>query len=176
MAGNRPFDPRRFRDLILLLSLRSSGDEWFGATKLNKALYYCDFIAYKRLGSSITGATYRKLREGPVPRELLREREAMVAEEEIALETRQFFSYVQQRTLPLSSVEPRGFEPPELEIIEEVLRVLGPMTAKEASDLSHDEVGWAAAEPGEEIPYETAFLLAGPLPADAELGMLGLRR
>ena len=46
----------------------------------------------------------------------------------------------------------------EKEVIIEVLDFLKPMTAKEVSDLSHEEVGWILAQDGETIPYETAWI------------------
>ncbi len=173
MAGNRDFSSERFRELVILLSELSAKDEWFGATKLNKALYYCDFIAYQRLGKSITGALYQKLSEGPAPRELLREREAMIAAEDISVIQKPVFNYLQQRVQPLRPANRSLFTEDELRVILEVVRLLGPLTARQTSEMSHAEVGWAAAALGEEIPYVTAFLLAGPIPAEVELRVMG---
>ena len=74
----RQFSRTRFRELILYCALKSETHRFFGATKLNKCLFYADFLAYRALGSSITGAEYLALEHGPAPRQLVAEREAMV--------------------------------------------------------------------------------------------------
>ena len=51
----RQFSRSRFRELILYCALKSETHRFFGATKLNKCLFYADFLAYRALGSSITG-------------------------------------------------------------------------------------------------------------------------
>lgn len=156
------FNRRKFRNLILFLAHLSQDDPYFGAVKLNKLLYYADFQAFARLGRPITDATYQKLQEGPAPRELLQEREAMVDEGEAELKTTQFFSFTQHRLVPKSDCESlaEDFSTAELSIIREVHRAMLPMTARQASDLSHGEIGWKVARFGEAIPYETAYLVS----------------
>lgn len=155
------FDSQKFRNLMLYLAHLSREDPYFGAVKLNKMLYYCDFIAFSRLGRPITGAYYQKLSEGPAPRQLLGEREALINEEEAKLELRPYFAYMQQRLVPTAdrSDLKEEFSPEEMEIIDEVHEAMRYMTAREASDLSHGEVGWILARQGETIPYEMASVL-----------------
>src|SRR5687767_3702503 len=64
-------DDSKLAELILFIAHRSECDERFGAVKLNKLLFFSDFLAYGRLGSSITGQDYQKLQHGPAPRKLL---------------------------------------------------------------------------------------------------------
>ena len=72
----RQFDGSKFRELVLYIAEQSEGDPRFGAVKLNKILYYSDFEAFRVLGESITGATYRKLSEGPAPLQMLETKES----------------------------------------------------------------------------------------------------
>ena len=39
----------KFRELILYIAQESEGDPNFGATKLNKILFFCDFLGLPRL-------------------------------------------------------------------------------------------------------------------------------
>lgn len=153
------FKSRKFRNLMLYLAYLCREDPYFGAVKLNKMLYYCDFIAFSRLGEPITGASYQKLSEGPAPRLLLRERNRLIEAEEAKLELRPYFAYVQQRLVPIpedqSHLE-KEFSSEEIGVITEVHRAMLHMTARDASELSHREVGWILAYPGEIIPYEMA--------------------
>ena len=64
-------DDRRFAELMLYISQKSKDDPKFGATKLNKLLFYSDFLAYANLGDSITGFEYQKLEHSPGPRRIM---------------------------------------------------------------------------------------------------------
>src|SRR3989337_1094906 len=61
------FDEDKFRELIIYVANKCEGDIYFGATKLNKILFYSDFVAYYLHGKPITGAEYKALEWGPVP-------------------------------------------------------------------------------------------------------------
>lgn len=155
------FDPEKFQNLMLYASDRAvkDGDQYFGAVKLNKLLYYVDFISFQRFGTPITGATYQKLREGPAPRELLRQREILVDTGKAEIKPFRVFNYVQNRLLPTSTVVPsKWFSPDELTVIDEVIAEFEGMTAAQVSEMSHKEAGWVMADEGEVIPYETALL------------------
>lgn len=152
-------DRRKFRNLMLYLAYLSSEDPYFGAVKLNKMLYYCDFIAFSRLGKPITGATYQKLPEGPAPRQLLDERNVLIEQEEARLELRPHFAYMQHRLVPIPEDQSHleaEFSAEEIGVITEVHSAMSQMTASDASELSHREVGWILANPREDIPYEMA--------------------
>ena len=155
------FDSEKFRELALHIAHRSRKDPWFGAVKLNKILYYCDFIAFARFLKPITGATYVKFSEGPVPREMLKERNAWVDEGLVKIVRREVFRYTQHRLVPQGDHDqlPCSFSEDERAIVEEVFVALNSMTAKEASDMSHEELGWILAQERANIPYETAWLV-----------------
>lgn len=59
------------KELIVYIANKLALHPKFGATKLNKILFYSDFIAYAKLGKSITGEKYQKLPLGPAPKYLL---------------------------------------------------------------------------------------------------------
>lgn len=155
------FNREKFRALVLYIAHKSREDPWFGAVKLNKILYYCDFLSFAKRYQSITGASYVKLTEGPVPKELLKERQALVDEGLAELKFEKVFRYVQHRLVPVSKEDRFSyiFDNDELEIIDSAMQVLGPMSGKEVSDLSHKEMGWVIARRGEFIPYETAWMV-----------------
>lgn len=156
------FDSRKFRNLMLYLAHLSKDDPYFGAVKLNKLLYYIDFQAFARLGRPVTGAHYQKLKEGPAPRELLGERMQLVRADEARVETTRYFSFTQFRLIPNGDCGhlAEEFDTDEREIIHEVHRAMLPMSARDASEVSHGEVGWKRARPGEFIPYETAYVVS----------------
>lgn len=169
------FSLERFKELIVYVVDRCQDDPAFGAVKLNKILYYADFDAYRLLGKPISGATYRKLQAGPAPKELLMARDELVAERRLRIESRPYFNRTQRRLVleERESANPETFSVQEREIIDSVIVFLWPMSAREASDYSHREPGWALAGEREVIPYQSAFLSAGPM--DQETEEAGLR-
>ncbi len=169
------YSPSKFKGLILYAAhrARETEDQWFGAVKLNKILYFSDFISYQRQGRSITGATYQKLSEGPAPRELLQARDQLIGDELARINPTQVFNYVQHRLVPTANeIDPADyFDATEAQIIDEVIDALSSMTAAQVSELSHNEMGWRIADMHETIPYETALL--APWPQESEISAQG---
>ena len=56
----------------------------------------------------------------------------------------------------------------ELALVDEVINQLRPLTSKQVSDLSHQELGWQMVDLREDIPYRTA-LVSDDTPSEATL-------
>ncbi len=153
-----PKQEDRFRELILYLAAKSEGDRHFGSTKLNKLLFFCDFRAYRFFGNSISGQAYQKLQYGPCPRGIVPVIEKMVAEGECVVHERDHMGYPQKRLLASRDPDLSVFTPAEVDLINQVVEDLWWADAKTVSELSHEFIGWRAAEIHEEIPYETVFV------------------
>ena len=156
------FDEVRFRDLMLYLAYRCQDAVYFGSTKLCKLLYYSDFTAFARTGSPITGAEYIRQPHGPMPREFYRQRDGLIEAGLARMEKRVVFDHDQERLVPLVDAEyfVHRFSRPEREAVDRSLETLKDMTATEASDYSHGEVGFLIAADGETVPYEAAYLVS----------------
>lgn len=152
---------RKFRELIKYIAAKSANDPGFGRTKLNKLLFYCDFLAYINLGAPITGDGYHKETYGPVPnhvRDILRR---MKDEGEIVEAVTPFGGYEQHRPVTLQYPDLSPFNSMEIAWIDHVIEQIHDANAKQVSDLSHNFHGWQVAELGEEIPYESALVSYG---------------
>ncbi len=153
------FDRKKFRELILYIAERSDDDPRFGATKLNKILYFSDFKAFGLFGRPITGATYVRLDRGPVPREILHELREMETAGDIRRERRHYFNYVQKRVRARRQSEAdEVLSAQERTLVDSVIDELRQLSASDVSALSHLELGWQVAADREEIPYETAYI------------------
>ena len=147
---------------MLYLADLSRDDPFFGAVKLCKLLYYCDFRAFAVTGDSITGASYQKQPKGPVPIQFFAERDALVADGEALLKSEMLFHYIQHRLEPTQDCSGKAelFSGQELRIVHRVHDELKGMTANQVSDLSHKEPGWILTDDYEVIPYETVLILS----------------
>lgn len=153
------FDSEKFRELILYVAAESENDPRFGATKLNKILYFADFKAFGMFGESITGATYQRLDRGPAPRELLPILRQMEAEGDISTSYRRYYNYPQTVVKAERAPDVEAYlTEAEKELVDTVLRDLRDLNASEVSALSHLEAGWQMAGDRDVIPYETAYI------------------
>jgi len=166
------FDRQKFRELIVYLARKSEGDVGFGATKLNKLLFFSDFAAYRRWGRSITGACYQKLAFGPAPRELVPLRAELEADGSILEVQRSSYGRDQRAIVARREPTLAGFSGEEIALVDEMIDRFRHMDAASISALSHEFVGWAYARLNEDIPYETALLNEEkPTPSDVERGI-----
>jgi hypothetical protein len=153
------FKAEKFKELMLYAAEKSETDERFGATKLNKILFFSDFLSFGLTGESMTGATYQRLKNGPAPVQLVPEIRKMEKDGDAIIVDRKYFNYTQKRLIPRRQSNKRVFSVDELDLINEVIKALAPYHAGEVSKLSHDRsFAWQIARNGEEIPYTAVFL------------------
>jgi len=149
----------KMKELILHVAKASEKDEKFGAAKLNKILFYADFLSYLKRGHSITGQEYFALDEGPAPQRLLPIREAMLDKDEIAIQKTNYFGFPQERVVALRSPNYDRLEAEDIATVGFVLSRLRDMNGTEVSNLSHQFIGWQMAfKKGRKtvIPYSVA--------------------
>ena len=167
------FNSEKFKELALYIAQKSENDPTFGAVKLNKVLYYADFGSYRISGKPITGAKYRKLREGPAPVEF-RELDKLPESEDAIIDERVYFTGLQKRLVCRRDPNLELFKREELDLVLEVIDYFWGKTAREVSDFSHREPGWELSEDGAVIPYETAWLSPEPICQEDEEWLRGL--
>lgn len=153
-----PANDAKFKELVLYICHRSHADKRFGATKLNKLLFYADFIAYLKFGQPITGHPYRRLDKGPVPRRILPLLKEMQAKGDVAISTHDFHGKTQKRTLALRDADVSCFTAPEIALVTSLIDDFWGMNAKQMSEVSHQFRGWKLAADGEDIPYQVALV------------------
>ncbi|MGH7135031.1 MAG: type II toxin-antitoxin system antitoxin SocA domain-containing protein [Pirellulales bacterium] len=152
--------------MILYICRCSEGDAKFGATKLNKLLFYSDFLAYRQLGHAITSQPYKRMRNGPVPRAIGSLLKQMRKGGEIAQSEHNYFGKRQIRTFALRDADLSLFSAPEVALVDSILRECWGTNATQISNLSHRFLGLQLADDGETIPYETALLALRPVTRD----------
>jgi hypothetical protein len=148
----------KFKEIILYIAQQSEGDSSFGATKLNKILFFCDFLSYRAYGESITGQRYFKLPYGPAPRPLVPVVNELIEEGACIKLQRSRFGLLQDTIIAKREADLDIFKPRDIALVDHVLRELRNNDAKEVSLLSHEFIGWQLAGDLEDIPYETIFL------------------
>ena len=150
----------KFSDLMLYISHRCRDAERFGVVKLAKMLYYCDFEAVRRFGTPITGATYIKEAQGPLPRRFYSTLRSLVRERRAEVKLNRISNYDEERLIPIDDpiILSDLFSDQERIVIEETIERLIGMSGTELTDFSHKEFGWEYGRYADPIPYSTALL------------------
>ena len=126
-------------------------------TKMNKLLFYADFIHYKKHGYGITGITYRALPFGPVP-----EHGGTLYSSLPGIDMEEFVYPSGQSGIKLEATEITDniLNESELRTIEQVCSLFSNMSAGEISQTSHLEKGWIENKDNRSaISYQDAFAL-----------------
>ena len=148
------------REAILYISSNAG----FGQTRLNKALWYADFQAFERRGTSITGQEYQHLQFGPALRQMPPILRRMQNAGEIGFEDVDEFE--EQRPVPSRPWQRNYLSDEDVSYLEEAIKIVSAMSAKEASEWAHGFPGWRETEQGETIDYEWVFWSDEPLTED----------
>ena len=152
--GFAPQSVGRLKNLLLYV-LGQMGETF--QAKMNKVLFYIDFLSYRERGMAISGLAYQAIEFGPVPQRWDRVYSAFdEVEEQLRL--------VQgQECMSLKAgaeADMSAFTEAEMAVIDEVCGKLRDMTSRAVSKLSHEETAWKehVGKP-ETIPYSEAFSL-----------------
>lgn len=142
---------------VLLYVIAYCEDVW--TTKMNKLLFYIDFLSYRERGVAMTGLCYRAIDFGPVPERWERVYSQF---DEIRQEARAVGDFEGSVMIALSKPDVSLFSDEELLVLDCVCKTLGACSSRQVSELSHQEKGWIDChEHHQLIPYSDAFSLKG---------------
>lgn len=154
--GFAPQSTDRLKNLLLYV-LGQIGDTF--QTKMNKVLFYIDFLSYRERGMAISGLAYQAIEFGPVPQRWDRvysgfdeviPQSKLVKEQECTVLTKD------------AEADTSIFTEAELNIINTVCKKLKGTSAKRIVEMSHQESAWKKYyDPNQTafIPFEEAFSL-----------------
>ncbi|MBR0048551.1 MAG: DUF4065 domain-containing protein [Prevotella sp.] len=154
--GFAPLSTARLKN-VLLYVLGQMGETF--QTKMNKVMFYIDFLSYRERGMAITGLAYQAIEFGPVPQRWDRVYSAFdEVEQQLRLvQGQECLSLRANETADMS-----GFSVEEMAVIDEVCGRLKDMTSRAVSKMSHEEPAWKEhVGKGETIPFSEAFSLVG---------------
>jgi uncharacterized phage-associated protein len=156
---------RKLKNLILYISAVCGDDVHWGAIKLNKVLHKADFGFFEAHRESITNSNYIALEQGPAPNAMVPIIRELVETGRLAIQKRGR----QKRPVALADPDLSLFTAEQISVVDKAIEELRHLTAKEASDNTHDAIGWIAARAKAKatkksvvIPYESVFISAPP--------------
>lgn len=146
--GYRVLDTTRLTALVVRLAIKC--EELF-KTKLQKALFFCDFLAYEKFGRSLTGMRYAHADYGPIMDDYDMHISKMVREGDIVLAQCGWGKVI----APASKIPDAVFFPEEEQLIDTVAQFVNTFTSTtEISNYSHSLTAWRSTANGEIISYD----------------------
>jgi putative zinc finger/helix-turn-helix YgiT family protein len=156
-SGYKSFELEKFFEAIKFFCFQ----ERIFKTKLMKLLFYADFGHYKNYSVSITGARYARLPYGPVPDQFERWLVALILDDEgVQKEEVWNVEYPGEVYISNKSLDPSIFSTSELRVLASVKEKFKDFTAKQISDISHNEKGYQETENAQLISFNYAAQLS----------------
>jgi hypothetical protein len=152
-------------ELIIYIAEQLKDNPNYGATLLNKSLYYSDLMQYLSKGNTITDLQYVRQAKGPTPEpgRFMTLLNLLQEHGDIEIVQVPFFNYKQKKVLPKRAAEISVFEKEEIVLINDVVKKVGELSARAASDLTHELLAWKLSDNMEVLPNFT-FLLTSKDP------------
>lgn len=134
-------------------------------TKLNKLLFYADFVNFRQTCFSMSGVRYRAIDMGPVPNNFNAIFDYMAEKDDIDIYRTEFSNgSMGEQFKPNSkrSFNPSIFTKDEIIVLDLIVKKLGGASTQNIIDISHREKGWKDNfEKGKQlISYKYGFDLA----------------
>ncbi len=130
-------------------------------TKMNKLLFYADFLMFKQSCFSISGMRYKAIEMGPVPINFQSIFEYLANKDEIDIFTTEFpQGYIGEQFKAKNDrpFKAELFSENELNVLEKVANVFKPTSTNQMIEISHLEEAWKKNEKNKSvISYEYAF-------------------
>ena len=163
-SGFKEYDLEKFKNMIVYLVKRLDG---VLSVKLNKLLWYCDFLHFKETSVSITGSQYVHYPLGPVPNNY--ERIIGIMQPEL-LGKNEFLFQTKDGIVPgeefTALVEPDEslFSEKEIQVMNFIADTFRNFSSTEIKNKSHQETAYLKSKDRDIISYEYAKELSISLP------------
>ena len=152
-------------ELIIYIADQFKDNPNYGATLLNKALYYTDLMQYLTNGATISDLQYVHQDQGPTPEpgRFLKLLQLLKDNGDIEISEVLFFNYKQKKVLAKRPPNIAVFEKEEIFLINDVVKKVGELSARQVSDQTHELLAWKLSAKMELLPNYT-FLLTSKEP------------
>jgi len=152
MAKRVKFDREKFKRLVHYVIWRAGDRDGFGATKLNKVLWFAEARLFVLRGRPIAGAKYIREKYGPVPQAFVPIRDELAQEGAIRVWKDSYHNRTITRMKALTRPDVAIFDREELKVVDFwISHIDKDHTASSVSEQTHD-YAWEIAKMGEELP------------------------
>lgn len=150
-----PINKDKYRNAILFF-LKYCNNQYLGLTKLNKLIYYLDFVSFRDTGRSVTGDIYVHKDYGPVPDAvdtILRE---LREDGSIDIEEMPYAAGFKAKLLLKKEPDLKAFSTEERTLLETICKELALWPTEKIVNQTHLEAPWFFSKPFQQVDYKHA--------------------
>jgi len=143
----------KYRNAILYF-IKYCNNKYLGATKLNKLLYYLDFINYRDRKDSVTGDFYIHNHYGPTPNEVNAIISEMLEKGDIEVKKDPFEDSHSTSFKIKKDVDEKVFDKKEQELLKNICKEFSDWSTDQMVEQTHLESPWFYSKPFEKVDYK----------------------
>ena len=141
----------------LLFFISYCNNKWLGVTKLNKLMYYFDFISYRDHQKSATGDIYAHWEKGPVPKHIEEMLQELKRTGKITAQDIPYLDGKKTEFTALSEPDMQVFSTYENRLLEAICKQFELWPTQKIVDQTHFESPWLYSQPLDDVDYEYAY-------------------
>ena len=138
----------------ILYFIKYCNNKYLGATKLNKLLYYLDFINYRDSNASVTGDFYIHNHYGPTPSEVTVVISEMLEKGDIEVKKDPFENSHSTSFNVKKDVDEKVFDEKEQELLKNICKEFSDWSTDKIVEQTHLESPWFYSKPFERVDYK----------------------
>jgi hypothetical protein len=148
-----------------------------GYIKLNKTLWYADLENYRRHGVSLTSLQYyTRMPQGPMSKDVSRAVRLLIRESKVAERRTKVIHYTRRELIWLTKPNISMFTGEQIDLLNEVIDIVVPLTAEEVSQLTHRDALWKELKDNDPMPIGPGSVMAQlPTPRQLEWALAQLQ-
>ena len=140
----------------ILYFVQHCNNHYLGATKLNKLLYYLDFLHYRDEGATVTGDEYVHLEYGPVPKKVTEIIGGLCEKGSLEVIDTPFGSTSRKSYVAKTPVDEAVFSETEKQMLRAICERFKKYDTDTIVAQTHLEAPWFYSKPYQTIDYEYA--------------------
>ena len=138
----------------ILYFIKYCNNKYLGATKLNKLLYYLDFINYRDRKDSVTGDFYIHNHYGPTPSKVNVVISEMLERGDIEVKKDPFENSHSTSFNIKKDVDEKVFDKKEQELLKNICKEFSDWSTDKIVEQTHLESPWFYSKPFERVDYK----------------------
>lgn len=143
----------KFKEAVLFL-VQNCNNKYLGVTKLNKLLYYLDFISYRDRGVTVTGDIYIHKDYGPVPETVDEIISDLKQQKRLSTEVADYKEGYKFKLKALSEPNLEEFEKYEKTLLEKICKEFLLWSTDKIVSQTHLEAPWFYSKPYDIVDFK----------------------
>lgn len=148
---------KKYKNVVLFFAKKVRNGT-LGKLKMMKLMYFLDFDFFEKYGKSVTGDSYLRFENGPVPQNAEKILKMMIDKEIKITKIKIANGYNDQQLIEANQdFDMNLFSKEELMMMEEIADKWEKFSGSEMKMASHGEAPWIATKPNDIIDYNLAY-------------------